>query len=885
MKTVLKKNCFLCCIMTMRKFFLFFGLILIWNTGFATHQRAGEITYKHIQGLLYEFTIITYTYTPSPADRPEIEVIWGDNSTTTINRNSKISVGTDISKNTYITTHTYSSPGIYTVSFEDPNRNAGIINIPNSVNIPFFIETIVVINPFLGTNNSVVLLNPPLDNGCVGATYFHNVGAYDPDGDSLSYSLIDCRGLDGLSIPGYVLPQASKYITIDKITGDLIWETPIMQGEYNIAILISEYRKGQFIGSVVRDMQITIAACNNKPPQIFCADTCVLAGRLFSLDITVTDETSSEITLSATGAPFLTSISPAIPINVSGTPPVQTHFIWQTVCEHIKKTPYQMILKATDNGPQVHLTSFKTVNINSIAPPPQNLSATNIKNSIALRWDNYSCLNAKEIYIYKKTEPSDFEPDICETGVPQSTGFQLLAKINASKTDYLDDGAIIPLVHGREYCYRITAVFSDGAESIASNETCAAIVLDAPMITQVDIEQTSEKEGIIFVSWLPPIEMDSLNFPGPKYEYRIFRSADTLKSFEHLTSTYSLQDTSFFDNSLNTKNTQYYYKVEFWGEDKTGTMEQIEIADPASSIFLTIYEKDKRLHLSWNERVPWKNEAYILYRFNDKTQQFDSIATTSAQDFEDFGLTNGITYCYYVKSVGQYAIPDTIAPLYSRSQMACGIPVDNIPPDTPVAEITTDCKNVTFLWTFPNADSYLDAYQYYIYFQPNYQTPLSCIDSFSNSSTCYPLPCTHIVQNLHSITGCYAMIIKDEAGNFSEMTEKLCFDVDECNTYSLPNVFTPDGDGINDTWLPFPYTNVERINLDVHDRWGKLVFRTENPDIKWDGADRQTHRLLPDGTYYYGCDVYLYTLNGIKKKFISGIVMILRRNNGGGNLR
>ena len=123
------------------------------------------------------------------------------------------------------------------------------------------------------------------------------------------------------------------------------------------------------------------------------------------------------------------------------------------------------------------------------------------------------------------------------------------------------------------------------------------------------------------------------------------------------------------------------------------------------------------------------------------------------------------------------------------------------------------------------------------------------------------------------------MLIIDEAGNKSEMTPKHCFDVDECKTYSLPNVFTPDGDGINDTWLPFPYTSVQKINLEVHDRWGRRVFRTEDPDIHWDGTDERSNRPLPEGTYYYGCDVYLYTLEGVKKKLLTGIVMILRNNN------
>jgi gliding motility-associated-like protein len=501
-----------------------------------------------------------------------------------------------------------------------------------------------------------------------------------------------------------------------------------------------------------------------------------------------------------------------------------------------------------------------------------------VKNSIFLEWDGYSCPNAKEFHIYKRSDSSHFEPQICETGLSSNTGFQFLDKVNITKTNYEDDGIRTPVAHGREYCYRIVAVFQDGAESIASNETCAAIATDAPMITNVDVVETSKTDGIIFISWLSPPEIDTFSFPGPNYEYRIFRSNADKTGFEHLTSTHSLQDTSFIDESLNTQEITYYYKIEFWGENIQKAMEWVESSDPASSIYLSIYETDKRLQLSWNEEVPWVNHNYTVYRFNNSTQQFDSIANTSDNFYEEWGLINGENYCYYIKSIGKYLIPDTIAPLLNRSQVACGEPVDNIPPDTPITEIKTDCNKVTFLWTFPFADSYLDAFQYFIYYQPNYKTPMYCIDSFYYDA-CYSTLCSRIIENLPSITGCYSMIIRDEAGNYSEMTPKLCFDVDECDTYSLPNVFTPDGDGYNETWYPFPYTNVEKIDLVVYDRWGRRVFATDNPDIQWDGKDGHSHRPLSEGTYYYGCDVFFYALDGVKKKFLSGTVMILRSNN------
>ncbi len=68
-------------------------------------------------------------------------------------------------------------------------------------------KSVLKIDAILGHNNSVVLTNSPLDNACAFKLFIHNTGAFDPDGDSLSFSLIDCKALDGLPIPGYTYPD------------------------------------------------------------------------------------------------------------------------------------------------------------------------------------------------------------------------------------------------------------------------------------------------------------------------------------------------------------------------------------------------------------------------------------------------------------------------------------------------------------------------------------------------------------------------------------------------------------------------------------------------------------------------------------------------------
>jgi gliding motility-associated-like protein len=64
--------------------------------------------------------------------------------------------------------------------------------------------------------------------------------------------------------------------------------------------------------------------------------------------------------------------------------------------------------------------------------------------------------------------------------------------------------------------------------------------------------------------------------------------------------------------------------------------------------------------------------------------------------------------------------------------------------------------------------------------------------------------------------------------------------------------------------------------MKIFDRWGKLVFDTNNPAIQWDGKDKTTNQPCSDGTYFYVCDVYEITLNGIIKRNLHGSLTILR---------
>jgi gliding motility-associated-like protein len=854
--------------------------LFFWSVpAFPTHQRAAEIIYKHVSGLTYEFTLISYTYTPSPANayRDYLLINWGDGTTSEIKRVEITYLPNDISYNRYYGTHTFPGPSNYTISCEDPNRNGGILNIPNSINTPLYIYSELVINPFMGGyNNSPVLLLPPIDNGCVDQPYYHNPGAYDADGDSLSYRLVPCRGAQGLVIPGYTYPPASNVFKLDSVTGDLTWDSPQQQGEYNIAILIEEWRNGIKIGSVLRDMQIIIIACNNKPPVIDpLPDTCIEAGQTLTFPVKAWDPDSNVVTLTATGGPMLVPNSPAlqIPNPASGTGHVQATFKWATLCEHVKRNPYSMFFKAIDNATPVKLVDIKSMKIRVIGPAPKDLTATPMGNTITLNWSDYTCTNATGYQIWRKTDSTGYIPGYCQTGVPPYLGYVMIDQLqDITQTSYLDNNKGSGLVRGIRYCYLVVATYPDKAESYASNEACAALKKDVAVITNVSINHTGTTNGSIYIAWSKPTEIDTIQAPGP-YKYLIARSrSDQPSQFVTVDSLSTLNDTIYTDTLLNTAAYHFTYRIDLVN-DTPGNRFLIGISQPASSMFLRIFPTDKRLKLIWNNDVPWSNKSFTILRFDPATQKFDSVGASPLPAYVDKGLANGTEYCYIIRSTGSYSAHGFVDPIINFSQENCAVPVDNIPPCPPLLTIVTHCSESMnrLIWTYPSDTCGRDIARYIIFYSPNSTDPLEPFDSVDN-----PFDTVYDHRPDQSIVGCYAVMAVDSAGNRSTLSAPFCINNDACPVYELPNIFTPNGDGKNDYLKPFPYTSVAEISLKLFNRWGGVVFETSDPDINWDGTDRTTGRVCSDGVYFYTCDVFEITLTGTVKRTIQGSVTILK---------
>ncbi|MBN1186084.1 MAG: gliding motility-associated C-terminal domain-containing protein [Bacteroidales bacterium] len=860
----------------------------------ATHNRAGEIVISHVEGYTYMVLVTTYTYSLSMADRPELDVMWGDGDITTVKRykDTIIHLPDNYNLNRYIAIHEYPGPGVYQILVQDPNRNAGVKNIPNSVNTIFSIKTTIFIDPQVGDNSTPFLLNYPIDKAAVGHVFIHNPGAFDPDGDSISYKLTICTKENGEPIPDYTLPPASDSIYIDEVTGDLIWDSPTEVGIYNVAMNIEEWRQGVKIGNVVRDMQIQVYDSDNEPPEIFgMQDLCVVAGDTARLRLWATDADNDSVFVIAQGGPFAFNINPAkyyhdtiwsdydtiwttdttYRVNATFRYDYSTlHFVWPTHCIHVRGQPYTVIVRAEDDA-MINLVNIKTFNVQVIGPPTNLVETQSNNNSITIFWEPNECANISGYNIYRKEDSSDFVPGFCQTGVPGNTGFILVGMTYGADTAFIDNNNGSGLLQGIEYCYRVVARYPDGAVSIASNELCNMVVPGKPAIIKTSVAVVDDEKGVVELAWLKPRDIDTSEAPGP-YEIVIYRS-DNLTAANaqqiHSFITPDLNDTTYIDSALNTVIYPYSYRIELYN-NTPGNRFLIGNQEVSSTLFHNVENLDNEIVLHFEHNVPWVNTEYTVYRKNSQTGQFDSIGVTTEEHYSDTGLTNGVEYCYRTLSRGFRQIEDNKIYTENYSHINCGIPIDTFPSCPPQLIVTSNCDSMVNVlqWTNPNETCADDVIRYNVYYKPDLNSTYQVIYNAEGSeSTRY----VHYPEQ--TIAGCYVVTAIDSFNNESDPSNTVCVDI--CPIYELPNVFSPDGDGKYDLYRAMNKNDyVKKVNMRIFNRWGDLVYETDDPYINWKGTYLKTKKLVSPGVYYYICEVHEPRIGGIYVRNLTGFIYV-----------
>jgi len=147
----------------------------------------------------------------------------------------------------------------------------------------------------------------------------------------------------------------------------------------------------------------------------------------------------------------------------------------------------------------------------------------------------------------------------------------------------------------------------------------------------------------------------------------------------------------------------------------------------------------------------------------------------------------------------------------------------------------------------------------------NFGDPNSGIFNFSNNTDPY-----HIYQEKGEYT--VQQIVRNEYGCID--TARAIAKLDNGPSFFTPDAFTPNGDGLNDVFIPqgtkFDESTFE---LYIYDRWGRIVFETKDYYDFWDGTHIKTGEELNSDVFNY---IIYYVDAFDEKKMQKGSITLIR---------
>jgi len=915
----------------------FIIVLLSVRPAIATHIRSADILVKPVCGdpKLVSVTIRAYLNTLSNTKfGTNSRIYFGDGNEFVIPVTEAVlrpELGKNIAVAEITRQHRYNQFGTYTITYIERDRSGNIVNIANSEDTPYVTSVQLTIAPNLSCNRLPVITVSPLDKACSKVAFLHNPGAYDADGDSISYQIaVPAAGLTQLAV--YTSPADPRFYTnynqanedgtgpptfgIDPVTGLLLWDAPGLLGEYNVSFRILEWRLDSVSGvwsqisATTRDMQIVVEDCyNGRPDLTVPPDRCVVAGTPVAQTILAFDpenhpvkvELFSELFQLPSGQ-FPAVYNPAPAGFRPSSPPSKTDFLWQTDLIHVRSQPYQVVAKVTDDPPNApKLTNFLSWRIKVVAQAPVQKTPLYdvVRRHAVIKWDPYPAGPSK-IQVFRRVGSLAVTSDICTTGLPKNSGFILIGETSPADSVLRDTNFGLGLSPGATYCYRVVAYFGAPASTygLPSQEFCVGpIRADAPVITHASVEKTDTTAGQVRVSWRSPFNISKDQFPPP-YEIEVYR-ASGLAGTEGIVKAGRTRDTTFLDAGINTTENIWNYRLVLYSRPSyEPDFVPVDTSAVASTVWLSVVPDKGSITLNWKDSVAWSNVVparpyHRIYRARDsyRLQDFillDSVdVTVDGFTYKDTRVSDDGLYNYRVLTRGSYGNPQ-IRLQENYSEVAGAYPKSNLLPCVPVLLLdVVDCEQY-LMEDNCSATVFSNRMKWTVRGLSGCRKDWVAFKVFERSDPENPRllarlnDTTFVAGGLDSFIGCYgvSMVLKD--GRESLLSAVACND--NCPFFALPNVFTPNGDGINDEFSAgFGLVSagpdagkigcprfVKSVSFRVVNRWGKEVFRraSEGPDLPgWDGTDDQG-RPVPPGMYYYYAEVGFMVRDSSRKKTI-----------------
>jgi hypothetical protein len=215
-----------------------------------SHLRCGYIRAQpsDCSSRTYDITLTVYTNTDSQVQFGEDGILnFGDGTSLTVPAVAVIprpDLGPDVGVAQFTVSHAFLNLGTFLISYVEPNRNGGVLNIDDSFVTPFYIETSILINTEFGCTTSPTFLTSAVLQASAGTAFTYSMGVSSAVDDFITYELVTPFRDRGTAVNGYIRPGN---LAINYLTGLLTWDTELsgssQPGEYNFAVQVNQHTK------------------------------------------------------------------------------------------------------------------------------------------------------------------------------------------------------------------------------------------------------------------------------------------------------------------------------------------------------------------------------------------------------------------------------------------------------------------------------------------------------------------------------------------------------------------------------------------------------------------------------------------------------------------
>lgn len=726
------------------------------------------------------------------------------------------------------------NPNGYHLAWGRCCRNQTIVNLtePGAYGAMF---TAFIPNTAL-CNSSPVFTNDLPTYICQNSFFDFDHSATDPDGDSLVYRITTPfhagDPLDPIPDPTPPPHQTVLFrhpfslddpmggnppLAIDARTGR-IQTIPDRLGQFVFSVSVFEYRNGQLLGEVKRDIQINVIDCpiNNPPRLELPIDSSVVEDTILffrgeenCLDFRIEDRNGSgvipdQLRLQVEGAIFGggTLSPPYATVDLpQGPAPLDAQLCWAPSCGGTSPTLSSFVLQATDQntcpGPNITRDTLWIRLLPPRAlPPTLECVAVQGPNEIRLSWAPLPP-EQQQGFLHYELERND------------GTGWQPLAVLpQADLNSYLDGTALNANRHRYAYRLRTLRQCPEVIRSEASQEGTNLL------LTATSISPTQTQ-----LSWSPASTSEA--------RYRLWAEtpADVFVVAQDLADTTFLFDACSFEG-------QFYVEVvtgQTACNSRSNASERIvhENAPPTPSPLCQVSWQGQAVAFSWVATTTEDFQAYRLYRLQPRQAEallaeIDRLPQTT---YVDSSPVDAPGTCYVLE------VWD-----------ACNQVVRSEPHCPVTLSLEEGEFEVGLAWSAYEGWSAVAGYELW---EVSDSLQPRLLGSFGRDERGF------LDQEVRENQGSYCYRVKAQGtgpGCEGESWSNLA-----CATFRpsifLPNAFTPNGDGINDEFR-IQGLFVRTYHLQVFDRWGQLVFESRDPGIHWDGQNTRG-QSVPEGVYLY----------------------------------